>query len=194
MNSKKFSEAMNEIDEKYLDETITYKRKNKKTVWMKWGAIAACLCLVVAGGMIIGHYSKQSVPNPGQLQIPNPIISVTSIEEMEKRLDFKIPILDKNVENYSVLIEDGKPSIGQVDYMDGSEFRIRYGSGDISGIYGGALVESREIDGVKVDFFRFSDAEFDIAYAIWEQNDFTFSYIYLDENETELKTFIQQYK
>lgn len=48
MNSKKFSEAMSEIDSKYIDEALNYKKKAKKPVWVKWGAMAACLCLVVA--------------------------------------------------------------------------------------------------------------------------------------------------
>jgi hypothetical protein len=34
---------------KYVDEAIKYKKKSKKPIWIKWGAIAACLCLVVAG-------------------------------------------------------------------------------------------------------------------------------------------------
>lgn len=29
MNSKKFSEAMSELDSKYVDETISYKKKAK---------------------------------------------------------------------------------------------------------------------------------------------------------------------
>lgn len=49
MNSMKFSEAMSELDSKYVDEAINYKKKSKKPIWIKWGAIAACLCLVVAG-------------------------------------------------------------------------------------------------------------------------------------------------
>ena len=49
MNSKKFSEAMGELDSKYVDEAINYKKKSKKPIGIKWGAIAACLCLVVAG-------------------------------------------------------------------------------------------------------------------------------------------------
>ena len=48
MNSKKFSEALSEFDSKYVDEAINYKRK-QKPIWVKWGAIAACLCLVVTG-------------------------------------------------------------------------------------------------------------------------------------------------
>lgn len=30
MNSKKFSEAMSELDSKYVDEAISYKKKAKK--------------------------------------------------------------------------------------------------------------------------------------------------------------------
>lgn len=47
MNSKKFSEAMSELDSKYVDEAISYKKKVKNPRWFKWGAIAACLCLMI---------------------------------------------------------------------------------------------------------------------------------------------------
>lgn len=46
MNAKKFSDAMNELDTKYIDEALNYKKKVKKPVWVKWGTIAACLLLV----------------------------------------------------------------------------------------------------------------------------------------------------
>ena len=36
MNSKKFSEAMSELDTKYVDEAISYKKKTKKPIWVKW--------------------------------------------------------------------------------------------------------------------------------------------------------------
>lgn len=49
MNTKKFSDAMSELDSKYIDETLNYKKKSKRPVWVKWGAIAACLCIVIAG-------------------------------------------------------------------------------------------------------------------------------------------------
>lgn len=68
---------------------------------------------------------------------PNPIITVTSVAEMETYLDFHVPVLDKEVKSYSVIVADNYPTTGQVSYEDGSKFRIQYGSGDISGIYGG---------------------------------------------------------
>ena len=47
MNAKKFSDAMSELDTKYVDEALNYKKKAKKPIWVKWGSMAACLCLVV---------------------------------------------------------------------------------------------------------------------------------------------------
>ncbi|MBE7726352.1 MAG: hypothetical protein E7244_18680 [Enterocloster citroniae] len=53
MNSKKFSEAMGELDSKYVDEAINYKKKAKKPSWVKWGAMAACLCLIAVAVIIV---------------------------------------------------------------------------------------------------------------------------------------------
>lgn len=58
MNVKKFSDAMNELDMKYVDEALNYRKKAKMPGWIKWGAMAACLCLVVCGLAIprlLGH-------------------------------------------------------------------------------------------------------------------------------------------
>ena len=47
MNAKKFSDAMSELDNKYIDEALNYKKKAKKPIWINWGVIADCLCLIV---------------------------------------------------------------------------------------------------------------------------------------------------
>ena len=47
MNTKKFSDAMSELDTKYVDEALSYKKKDKMPIWVKWGAIAACLCFMM---------------------------------------------------------------------------------------------------------------------------------------------------
>lgn len=51
MNSKKFSEAMSELDSKYVDEALNYKKKAQKPVWVKWGAVAACFAVVTVLGI-----------------------------------------------------------------------------------------------------------------------------------------------
>jgi hypothetical protein len=51
MRKMKISETMQNINHKYVDEATAYTGATKATrrsVWMKWGAIAACLCLVIA--------------------------------------------------------------------------------------------------------------------------------------------------
>ena len=51
MNTKKFSEAMSEVDDKYYVEAANYQPKRRKSNWVKWGAVAACLTLVLAIGI-----------------------------------------------------------------------------------------------------------------------------------------------
>lgn len=197
MNSKKFSEAMSELDTRYVDEAIGYQKKkaHKKPAWFKLGTMAACLCLMIAGGVMVTQNIGNNVPDPEFVQTSNPFIEVTSVEEMEEYLDFDVPVLDKEVEYYSVLVEDNYPTMGQINYSDGSEFRMKYGSGDISGIYGGTLEESKDIEGVKVDYYRYTgDTSPELTYAIWEQNGFTFSYIYTNNSIKDVETIIQEFK
>lgn len=49
MNKKRFAEAMNMVDEKFYAEAANYQCRKKKPVWVKWGALAACLCFAIVG-------------------------------------------------------------------------------------------------------------------------------------------------
>ena len=46
MRKEDFAEVLGDINENYIQEAETIKR-SKKPVWPKWGAMAACLCLVI---------------------------------------------------------------------------------------------------------------------------------------------------
>ena len=188
MNAKKFSDALSALDGRYVEEAARYRRKHGQSFWVRWGAAAACLCLLAAGGALLIQGRGRAAPDPQQVQIPNPILTVASAAEMEAYLDFKVPVLEKEVEAYSVFISDGYPTMGQVDYADGSQFRIQYGSGDISGIYGGTLEESREIAGVSVAYYQYDS----MSYAIWEVNGFACSYLYTNGGDAEVDLLIQQ--
>ena len=65
MNSKKLSEAMGELDSKYVDEAINYKKKARKPVWAKWGTVAACLALVCVAAICLFPNNNDSVTTPG---------------------------------------------------------------------------------------------------------------------------------
>ena len=47
MNRKDLYHGFNEVDDDILERSETASQRKKKPVWLKWGAIAACLCLVV---------------------------------------------------------------------------------------------------------------------------------------------------
>ena len=128
--------------------------------------VMTCLCLIA---LMSGCGGQK--PDPGFVQMGNPLVTVASAEEMEAQLGYTVPVLDKDVSDYIVLVIDGAAESGRIRYADGSDFNIKQGSGDISGIYGGAQEEELEIDGVAVTFFRFED----IRYAIWEKDGFAFS-------------------
>ena len=69
MNAKKFSEAMSELDIKYIEETISYKKKGrkkaKKPSWVKWGAMAACFAVVVVTAVsVLPNYLNQQNITP----------------------------------------------------------------------------------------------------------------------------------
>ena len=47
MSIPKMANAMGYIDDDLVSGAVEYKRTKKKNSWLKWGAMAACLCLVV---------------------------------------------------------------------------------------------------------------------------------------------------
>lgn len=48
MSIPRIAKAMDHIDDDLISGAVEYKSAKKKNTWVKWGAIAACLCLVLA--------------------------------------------------------------------------------------------------------------------------------------------------
>lgn len=107
----------------------------------------------------------------GYSQVVNPIVEVGSVQEMEERLGYSVPVLEKSVEVYIVLVIDGAAESGRIRYSDGSIFNIQRGSGDISGIYGGVLEAEEVIAGIAVSVYAYEG----LRYAIWEKDGFAYS-------------------
>lgn len=64
MNTKKFSEAMGEIDSKYVEKAINYQPKQKKHNLFKWFSMAACLFLTALIGFGIWYSSMLPSVDP----------------------------------------------------------------------------------------------------------------------------------
>ena len=130
-----------------------------------------CLSLLIAGSLLSGCGQRNAAPDPEFVQVFNPMMEVSSVKEMEEYLDFSIPVLDKEVDRYIVLVIDGYPTMGRIYYTDGGVFSIQYGTGDISGIYGGSLEKTEPVNGIKVSYYTYETTR----YALWETNGFTYS-------------------
>lgn len=58
-------DILGQVDEKYVGEAAPGKKANKKSSWMKWGALAACLCLVICAITI--PLLREPAVTPGDL-------------------------------------------------------------------------------------------------------------------------------
>lgn len=176
MRKETFYLTLNNIDDRYITEA---KKKSRRVIPLGVikadFAMAACLCVVLAS-VFAFTYQRSNPPHPEQLQTPNPLMEVTSVSEMERYLDFRVPVLDKDVEAYIVIVDDSYPTLGRIMYADGSIFNVEYGTGDISGIYGGELVKTETVGEIEVSFFTYTGVEgTETAYATWEHDGFTYS-------------------
>lgn len=62
MTSKTISDAITNISAEYIEKAADYTvvKKPHKPVWLKWAAMAACLCLVVVGALTIPNWQNES--------------------------------------------------------------------------------------------------------------------------------------
>lgn len=63
MRTEDFAEVLGSIDENYIQEAETMK-KARKPVWLKWGAMAACVCLLAAAMAAVPNLFPGTTPAP----------------------------------------------------------------------------------------------------------------------------------
>lgn len=200
MKKEELFEVFGDIPESYIMEarqTMTSKiMKPKKASPLKiLGAVAACFCVVLAGTLTYQHLQAPThfvtPPHPEQVQVPNPLVEVSSLEEMQQMLQFQVPELEKEVAAYIVIVDDSYPSVARIEYADGSTFNMKYGSGDISGIYGGKESSQEKYHGVTIHYYQYQDDKGNtIPYALWETGGFTYSLSGSAQLQTEVQRLI----
>lgn len=71
MRGNEFLDKMELIDPAYVEAADT-NSKRKKSVWLKWGAMAACLCLIVGAITMIPRFGENQIePQPGEIVLSN---------------------------------------------------------------------------------------------------------------------------
>ncbi len=178
MTNEDLYKAIGDIDDSYIMGAKKVMKVKSKRNYKTWGTIAACFCLVAFGAAAFGYNSSlPTKPQPEIVQVANPLIEVNSVDEMEKYLDFEVPVLDKEVETYIVIVDENNyPKTARIEYKDGSTFNMEYGSSDISGIFGGTLEKTEKINKADVKFYTYTDdSSNEVEYAIWEKDGFSYS-------------------
>ena len=110
---------------------------------------------------------------------PNPINTINTKEELEEKLGYTVPVLDKEVKEYIVIDNIH----GRIIYKDKSQFEIEESNEDVSGIYGGELLEQVSINNINVNINSYED----IRYAIWDKGKYSYSYSINSKNVDKLK-------
>jgi len=114
----KLYNSITNIEEKYIQEAQAAK-KRKKSAWLKWGAVAACLCVICVSAVTIPNiFESGPMPDNGLAVIPDvvqpPIVdSEQNAEEQELFVPIASLLASENygIAEFATAFE--KVSIGQ---------------------------------------------------------------------------------
>ena len=104
-------------------------------------------------------------------QVVNPLYEMKSLDSLQKKVGYKIPDIEKEVDKYYYVSTDSM-SHARIIYSDFSILDIEKSSEDISGIYGGLKESVETIDDVEVTVYSLEDT----IYAIWNKDTLSYSY------------------
>lgn len=103
MSIPRIEKAMGYIDDDLVSGAIEYKRTKKKNPWVKWGAMAACLCLVMATAIV--HLMSPLKTNVVATDRSRLATSINSLEEVSDLI--LIAYADRAGENTLIRVETG---------------------------------------------------------------------------------------
>jgi len=101
MKKEQLYEVLADIDDKYITEAHVYSKKSRP-VWIKWAAMAACLCIVVAGVIRIGIGIFPS--NVGDIYRQGVLVEIDSISHLPAEFNRKL-LVENMVFSDNVWIE-----------------------------------------------------------------------------------------
>ena len=172
------NDAIGKIDDKIIEKAIEtdnveklnelklIEKKTREEKRIKYFSLFASSFAVI----ILGIFMINNINYNNEVQIPNPIISIDSLEELSKYLGIKTDNFNfKEIENINKFTSE---ILGEITYKDNSVLRIGKGNNDNSGIYGSRLKEETTINNIKVKIYTFEELE----YAVWQKDGYSYSY------------------
>lgn len=78
MKEERILNLLNQVDEKFIKEADPMNKAKKKNNWLKWGAVAACLCLV-----LVGAFTMLPSQTPGgEIVNNNDVVSSSGVADV----------------------------------------------------------------------------------------------------------------
>ena len=118
MNGKKLSDALGELDVRYVEEALAYKKKGKRLSWAKWAGIAAAFCIIFALAALFGRQLALPVSDQegtaaadGGVAIPAPKVSLSASNGTADMVSFFI--YQGRVYTYCGRIDGGETLAGE---------------------------------------------------------------------------------
>lgn len=71
MSKDNVIDSLGRIDDDMIRGVEALRRKRKRSGWIRWGTMAACLCLVIASAVMWNQFSSQEKPAEGAVSSGN---------------------------------------------------------------------------------------------------------------------------
>lgn len=194
MQKVNLNDVIGHLDDKIIEKAIetdnAQKLKELKKIEKKKGRVHILKCFSIfsscAAVFVLGVIILNNRPiSDDNVLIPNPVTEISNLSELSSYLGLDVTKLDiKPIEE--IYIFSGE-TLGEIKYQDNSALRIGVENNDISGTYGGTLVEEISIKDIKIQIKKMENTN----YATWKNNNYSYSYIKADkENLKEMVTKI----
>lgn len=128
MKEKRVLDILGKVDEKYIEEAAPAKRTRKSRSWVKWGAMAACLCLVVVASYIIPHFTAPSSDPYSPPEDYPPMIMVGGQLYQDSGKTTSAAVADKKDGQITSTCDDVPSKDDQSNF--GTGFAYQYGDGN----------------------------------------------------------------
>lgn len=180
MTRKTISDAVTNINAEYIEKAADYTvaKKTRKPVWVKWAAMAACLCLVIVGAYVIQN------PAPGAGD------NLDEREEIKRIAVYPATENFENVQNamlYSLTEDEAYAADNLGDYLPTQlpeDFDFRS-----AGMY-----ETTMNNGTKYYMLRVVYTDYNSRTSVTSQDENSESVIASDDFGNEFTVFVMSYK
>ena len=125
MNTKLFSEAISEVGDKYYEEAANYHCK--KHGWIKWSAMAACLCLIISGMYLLRPNDYNEAGNNGGIVM---LFTEAKVVEVFSPRSVLVEITKENI--YNANTDENLFNVGDMVQAEFNEdIVLHFVSGDV---------------------------------------------------------------